>query len=71
MREPTKEESVKHVFNFIISPSEKRIIFTEIVDRKQPKLHKIEEGLWRNDVLENYDCELFRTTTTIKQLHEV
>ena len=71
MREPTKEESVKYVFNFIMSPSEKHIILTEIVDIKQSKLHKIEEGLWRNDVLENYDCKLFRTTTTIKQLYEV
>ena len=70
MREPTKEESVKHVFNFIMSPSEKHI-FTEIVGRKQPKLHKVEERLWRNDALENYDCKLFRTTTTIKQLYEV
>ena len=71
MREPTKEESVKHIFNFIMAPSEKHIILTEILDIKQPKLHKIEEGLWRNDVIENYDCKLFRTTTTIKQLYEV
>ena len=33
-------------------------------------LHKI-EGLWRNYVLENYDCKLFRRTTTIKQLYAV
>ena len=70
-REPTKEENVKHVFEQIISPNKKTPISSEILDVKQPKIYKIEEGLWQSYVLEKYDCNLFRKTTTIKQLYEV
>ena len=68
-REPTKEENVKHVFEQIISSNKKTPISSEILDVKQPKIYKIEEGLWQSYVLENYDCNLFRKTTTIKQLY--
>ena len=68
-REPTKEENVKHVFEQIISSNKKTPISSEILDVKQPKIYKIEEGLWQSYVLEKNDCNLFRKTTTIKQLY--